>query len=191
MLSRSPKRSLVMNWWCVGTMLVCRLDAVSASSCSRFSRRCSSKIFCQETRLNCLHPPDMGLYSFIHRSFVRHNTHVSLIQNTITFIKVFVFRGLIHEFCTERHQLWKFGLKLKKIHLFVPMTPPQHFILAFSVSWGGVWNRNRKAIIPWSVLTDHLKASFQTKEDGIAENSQFKWKKISKQYKKYNHAWFK
>lgn len=48
MLSRSPKRSLVINWWWVGTMPVCRLDAVSASSCSRFSRRCSSKIFCKE-----------------------------------------------------------------------------------------------------------------------------------------------
>lgn len=105
MLSRSPKRSLVMNWWCVGTMLVCRLDAVSASSCSRFSRRCSSKIFCQETRLNCLHPPDMGLYSFIHRAFVRH-TRVSLIQNTIIFIKVFVFRGLIHEFEASVMKVW-------------------------------------------------------------------------------------
>lgn len=51
MLSRSPKRSLVINWWCVGTMLVCRLDAVSASSCSRFSLRCSSNIFCKGNQI--------------------------------------------------------------------------------------------------------------------------------------------
>lgn len=78
MLSRSPKRSLVMNWWCVGTMPVCRLDAVSASSCSRFSRRCSSKIFCkQETRLSCVSAPDMTLlYCF-------HSCHTSLMRINI------------------------------------------------------------------------------------------------------------
>lgn len=65
--SRSPKRSLVMNWWRVGTMPVCLLEAVSASSCSRFSRRCSSKIFCQETRMDCLASPDMALgHSIMH-----------------------------------------------------------------------------------------------------------------------------
>lgn len=71
MLSRSPKRSLVINWWCVGTMPVCRLDAVSASSCSRFSRRCSSKIFCNETRL---YYSPWHFHSFVHTFIITHYT---------------------------------------------------------------------------------------------------------------------
>ncbi len=146
MLSRSPKRSLVMNWWCVGTMPVCRLDAVSASSCSRFSRRCSSKIFCQETRLNCLSPPDMGLlYFFI---YVTHSLpciiYDFLIQNTALLTKALSVRCILSEF---------------EIHLFVPMAPPQHFILALPVSWGRVWNRNRKRITLSGILTVNLKAN--------------------------------
>ena len=45
-VSRSPKRSLVINWWWVSTMPACRRDAISASSCSRFNLLCSSRIFC-------------------------------------------------------------------------------------------------------------------------------------------------
>lgn len=72
MFSRSPKRSLVMNWCRVGTMPVCLLEAVSASSCSRFSRRCSSNIFCEETTMDWLATPDMALgSSFMHAMHFR------------------------------------------------------------------------------------------------------------------------
>lgn len=47
-LRRSPKRSLVINWWWVGMTPVWRRAAISASSCSRLSRLWSAKSFCHE-----------------------------------------------------------------------------------------------------------------------------------------------
>lgn len=80
MLSRSPKRSLVINWWCVGTMLVCRLDAVSASSCSRFSRRCSSKIFCNGNQI-VQFPQTFSLICTCDTFMATQKTQKALFQN--------------------------------------------------------------------------------------------------------------
>lgn len=43
--------------------------------------------------------------------------------------------------CSQQgsNDLWK-----QVSHLFVPMAPSQHFILALPMCWGWVWNRNRK-----------------------------------------------
>lgn len=134
------------HWWWTGDALgQCLCDAstlcqplpVPASAVAappRFSARKPDWTVC--------FPPDMGLiYSFIH---VTHSLlciiYDFLVHNIARFAKT------LSVWCN----LWNV-----EIHLFVPMTPPQHFILALPMCWGRVWNRNRRVTL-WSIYTVKL-----------------------------------
>lgn len=120
-------------WWtggvsgrcrCVASPL-CRPLPVPASAAAvppRFSIR--------KRRLNCLSLQ------------IRVPSTLLFMWHSICYVKHMISLFITHKPSRLTHCQW--GVYLDESHLFVPMAPPQHFILALPVRWGRVWNQEQR-----------------------------------------------